>query len=61
MSPSTPADLTLVLDIGKSNAKLLSIDASGEVVSSRRTTNESVFDREHGFLALGTERLAAWL
>jgi L-fuculokinase len=54
-------DLTLVLDIGKSNAKLALIDAAGEVLASAKTANESVLAADHGFLALGTERLAAWL
>ncbi len=54
-------DLTLVLDIGKSNAKLVVIDAEGEVRASAKTANESVVDPAFGFLALGTKRLTAWL
>ncbi len=54
-------DLTLVLDIGKSNAKLALIDAHGEVRASAKTANVSVQDQRYGFLALGAERLAAWL
>jgi sugar (pentulose or hexulose) kinase len=52
---------TLVLDIGKSNAKLALIDPRGDVLRSLRTANQSVPDAAHGFMALGTERLAAWL
>jgi L-fuculokinase len=52
---------TLVLDIGKSNAKLVLIDQHGEVLASMRTANQSTPDAAHGFTALGTERLADWL
>lgn len=52
---------TLVLDIGKSNAKLALIDAHGEVLSSVRTANRPVHDAAHGYTALGVERLAGWL
>jgi L-fuculokinase len=52
---------TLVLDIGKSNAKLVLIDARGEVVASMRTANQSVHDAGHGYTALGVDRLADWL
>jgi sugar (pentulose or hexulose) kinase len=52
---------TLVLDIGKSNAKLVLIDQRGDVLGSLRTPNRSVPDAAHGFTALGTDRLAAWL
>lgn len=52
---------TLVLDIGKSNAKLVLIDQHGDVLGSMRTANQSVPDPDHGFMALGTERLADWL
>ena len=52
---------TLVLDIGKSNAKLVLIDRHGGVLGAVRTANQSVPDPAHGFMALGTERLAGWL
>jgi sugar (pentulose or hexulose) kinase len=52
---------TLVLDIGKSNAKLVLIDAGGEVLSSLRTANQPVADAAHGYTALGVDRLADWL
>jgi len=52
---------TLVLDIGKSNAKLVLIDRHGDVLGAVRTANQSVPDPAHGFMALGTERLAEWL
>ncbi|WP_077033938.1 hypothetical protein, partial [Pelomonas sp. KK5] len=54
-------DLTLVIDIGKSNAKLALIDAAGEVLASTKTANVSVQDERYGYLALGTGRLADWL
>ena len=52
---------TLVLDIGKSNAKLMLIAAGGAVMRSTSVLNESVPDPAHGFLALGVDRLRDWL
>ena len=52
---------TLVLDIGKSNAKLMLIAADGAVTRSTSVANESVQDAVHGFLALGVARLQDWL
>ncbi len=52
---------TLVLDIGKSNAKLVLIAADGRVMRSTSVVNESVHDSAHGFLALGVVRLQDWL
>jgi L-fuculokinase len=50
---------TLVLDIGKSNAKLLLIDEHGEVLSRHVQANEPVAGP--GYLALGTGAIEAWL
>ena len=58
--PSMPG-ATLVLDIGKSNAKLALIGAGGDVVRSATLANVSEPDRVHGYLALGVSRLEAWL
>jgi sugar (pentulose or hexulose) kinase len=52
---------TLVLDIGKSNAKLVLIGPGGEVMGSAAIANASVRDDVHGFLALGVVRLRDWL
>ncbi len=52
---------TLVLDIGKSNAKLMLIAADGTVLRATSVANESVQDAAHGFLALGVARLQDWL
>lgn len=52
---------TLVLDIGKSNAKLVLIAADGTVLRSTAVANESVQDATHGFRALGVARLQDWL
>lgn len=52
---------TLVLDIGKSNAKLVLIDARGAVRWSRHCENASVEHDALGFRALGIERLADWI
>ena len=60
LRPSTPGT-TLVLDIGKSNAKLALIDARGDVLRSACVANVSEQDPEHGYLALGVKRLEAWL
>lgn len=54
-------DLTLVLDIGKSNAKLVLIDATGEVLASAKSANQSAPSAAFGFTALGTGPLAAWI
>jgi sugar (pentulose or hexulose) kinase len=52
---------TLVLDIGKSNARLMLIAADGAVRRAACVNNESVRDATHGFLALGVGRLQDWL
>ena len=52
---------TLVLDVGKSNAKLLLIDEAGAVARSAVVANESARDERFGFTALGVDRLAQWL
>lgn len=52
---------TLVLDVGKSNAKLMLVAADGGVHRSAALANESVHDEARGFLALGVRRLEAWL
>jgi L-fuculokinase len=52
---------TLVLDIGKSNARLVLVAAGGTVMRSTAVANESVHDVAHGFRALGVARLQAWL
>ena len=52
---------TLVLDIGKSNAKLALIDPRGDVLRSATVANTSERDEAHGFVALGVRRLEAWL
>jgi sugar (pentulose or hexulose) kinase len=50
---------TLVLDIGKSNAKLVLIDAAGEVLARRVQANAPADGP--GYTALGVPRLQAWL
>ena len=50
---------TLVLDIGKSNAKLVLFNAEGDVLARRVQANASV--EADGYTALGTEALRAWL
>lgn len=59
---------TLVLDIGKSNAKLVLIDAEGEVIARAQRANESVAPGESRwqgealpYRALGVDALQAWL
>ena len=52
---------TLVLDIGKSNAKLMLIAEDGAVMRTTSVVNESVQDAAHGFVALGVARLQDWL
>lgn len=58
-----PDDLTLVLDVGKSNAKLLLIGADGEVVARRSQANVGTQHRGAGptYDALGVDTLQAWL
>jgi L-fuculokinase len=50
---------TLVLDIGKSHAKLVLVDAGGEVLAREVQLNRSADGP--GYLALGIEALHAWL
>ena len=52
-------DHTLILDIGKTNAKLLLINAAGEVLASRTQENKPVPGAD--YLELGTAALEAWL
>ncbi|MFL6698243.1 MAG: FGGY-family carbohydrate kinase [Vitreoscilla sp.] len=52
---------TLVLDIGKSNARLVLIDAQAEVLRATSIANAPEQDHEHGYLALGVKRLESWL
>ena len=51
--------LTLVLDIGKTHAKLLLIDSSGEVVARQCHANAS--EQANGYMALGVAALTQWL
>ena len=53
-------DLTLVIDIGKSNAKLLLIDATGSVVERHSRANASVTSAL-GYPALDVQGLQAWM
>ncbi len=53
-------DLTLVLDIGKSHAKLLFIDDAGEVVERHGRDNHGVA-ASLGYRALDVDGLAAWI
>lgn len=57
---SLPLDLTLVIDIGKSNAKLLLLDASGRVVESHSRANASVTSAL-GYPALDVHGLQHWM
>ncbi len=54
-----PADLTLVIDIGKSHAKLLLIDAAGTAIETHVRHNASVTS-PLGYPALDLEGLQAW-
>ena len=53
-------DLTLVIDIGKSNAKLLLLDATGAVVESHSRANASVTS-PLGYAALDVHGLQVWM
>ena len=53
-------DLTLVIDIGKSNAKLLLLDAAGAVVERYSRTNASVTS-PLGYPALDVHGLEQWM
>jgi len=53
-------DLTLVLDIGKSNAKLLLLDAAGVVQESHARANASV-QSALGYSALDLQGLQQWM
>lgn len=53
-------DLTLVIDIGKSHAKLLIVDASGSVIERHERDNVSV-PSSLGYLALDIYGLEAWI
>ena len=61
MSDASPPGATLVLDVGKSNAKLALIDGRGDVLRSSSVANASETSDEFGVLALGVERLQSWL
>ena len=58
-SPSHTVSHTLVLDIGKSNAKLVLVDAAGEVLARRVQPNAPM--PGPGYTALGVPRLQQWL
>src|SRR6218665_2432324 len=53
-------DLTLVIDIGKSNAKLLLFDADGAVLEQHSRANASV-TAALGYPALDVQGLAQWM
>jgi L-fuculokinase len=53
-------DLTLVIDIGKSNAKLLLLDAGGTVLERHNRANDSVAS-PLGYPALDVHGLQAWM
>lgn len=53
-------DLTLVIDIGKSNAKLLLVDRKGTVVERYSRANVSVMS-PLGYLALDVQGLTQWM
>lgn len=55
-----PDELTLVIDIGKSHAKLLMLDAAGEVVERHGRDNRSV-PSALGYPALDVQGLEAWM
>ena len=52
-------DLTLVLDVGKTRAKLLLIDAAGQALAQTDCDNQST-EAPQGYTALGVGRLQAW-
>ncbi|MEY3123924.1 MAG: hypothetical protein RLZZ573_444 [Pseudomonadota bacterium] len=58
--PTPPDDLTLVIDIGKSHAKLLMVDAAGAVVERHGRDNASV-PCALGYPALDIAGLGDWL
>jgi L-fuculokinase len=58
-SPSPSLSYTLVLDIGKSNAKLVLVDAAGEVLARRVQPNAPMPGPD--YIALGVPRLQQWL
>jgi sugar (pentulose or hexulose) kinase len=60
-TPAAAASATLVLDIGKTHAKLFLIGPQGEVLQSLRTRNQPVPDAAHGTTALDTGGLQDWL
>ena len=55
-----PLDLTLVIDIGKSNAKLLLMDDGGQVLEQHSRANASV-SSALGYPALDLQGLAQWM
>jgi len=57
---SAPLDLTLVIDIGKTNAKLLLLDDNGTVVERHSRANASV-PSPLGYPALDVHGLQAWM
>jgi sugar (pentulose or hexulose) kinase len=56
----TKLDLTLVIDVGKSNAKLLLLDDRGAVIESHSRANASVTS-PLGYPALDVHGLQAWM
>lgn len=61
MTTTTDDRCTLVLDIGKSNARLVLIDAAGEVLARRSQANAGRHDAALGATVLDVERLQDWL
>lgn len=61
MTTTTDDRCTLVLDIGKSNARLVLIDAAGEVVARRSQASAGRHDAALDATVLDVERLQAWL
>jgi sugar (pentulose or hexulose) kinase len=59
MQPSHP-DLTLVIDIGKSHAKILMVDGQGDVVERHGRDNTSVISAL-GYPALDLQGLGDWM
>lgn len=60
MTTEHSLDLTLVIDIGKSNAKLLMLDDAGAVVERHSRANASV-ESPLGYPALDVHGLEAWM
>ncbi|WP_010101328.1 carbohydrate kinase, partial [Verminephrobacter aporrectodeae] len=59
-TPVHAPDLTLVIDIGKSHARLLLFDARGTVLEQHARANASV-DSAMGYPALDVHGLERWM